>query len=59
MPDQEFEYKTSELPIKYLGVPLHHSKLRKEDLQSVVDKIINKIAGRRQTTVLWWQSSAH
>jgi hypothetical protein len=31
-------------PIKYLGVPLHYSKLRREDLQPLVDKILKKIA---------------
>jgi hypothetical protein len=36
-----------EFPIKYLGIPLHHSKLRREDLQSLVDKIIKRIAGWR------------
>lgn len=34
----------SNFPIKYLGVPLHHSKLRKIDLQPVIDKIIKRIA---------------
>ena len=34
-------------PIKYLGVPLHFSKLRREDIQPVVDKLINRIAGWR------------
>lgn len=42
---QIFGCKKSELPITYLGVPLHHSKLRKEDLQPVVDKIIKRVAG--------------
>ena len=34
-------------PLKYLGVPLHHSRLRKEYLQPVVDKIIKKTLGWR------------
>jgi hypothetical protein len=37
--------KRNEFPIKYLGVSLHHSKLRKEDLQPVIDKIVKRIAG--------------
>jgi hypothetical protein len=37
--------KKGDFPIKYLGVPLHFSKLRKEDLQPIVDKIISRIAG--------------
>jgi hypothetical protein len=32
-------------PFKYLGVPLHHEKLKKEDIQPVVDKTINRIPG--------------
>ena len=39
--------KKSEFPIKYLGVPLHYTKLRRKDLQPVVDKIIKRIAGWR------------
>ena len=34
-------------PIKYLGVPLHHSKLRKEDLQPIVDSLLKRAAGWR------------
>jgi hypothetical protein len=37
--------KRSEFPIKYLGVPLHFTKLKREDLQPVIDKIIKRIAG--------------
>jgi hypothetical protein len=32
------------LPIKYLGIPLHYTKLSREDLQPIVDKIIKRIA---------------
>lgn len=32
--------KKSDIPIKYLGVPLHYTKLRGEDLQPIVDKVI-------------------
>ena len=39
--------KKSDFPIKYLGVPLHHTKLRKQDLHPVIDKIIKSIAGWR------------
>jgi hypothetical protein len=31
-------------PIKYLGIPLHYQKLRREDLQPLIDKIIKRIA---------------
>jgi hypothetical protein len=34
-------------PIKYLGIYLHYNKLRREDLQPLIDKIIKRIAGWR------------
>ena len=34
-------------PLKYLGVPLHLEKLKREDLQPVVDKMLQRIAGWR------------
>jgi hypothetical protein len=37
--------KRSNFPIKYLGVPLHFSKLRREDLQPIIVKIVKRIAG--------------
>jgi hypothetical protein len=33
--------------MQYLGVPLHHSKLKREDIQHVVDKILRKATGWR------------
>jgi hypothetical protein len=33
------------LPIKYLGIPLHYHKLKREDLQPLIDKIIKRIVG--------------
>ena len=36
--------KTGEFPLKYLGVPLHFTKLRREDLQPIIDNIIKRIA---------------
>jgi hypothetical protein len=44
---QVFGCKVSEFPLKYLGVPLHFSKLRKQDLQPLIDSIIKRIAGWR------------
>jgi hypothetical protein len=32
-------------PIKYLGIPLHYEKLKREDLQPLVDKIVKRIVG--------------
>jgi hypothetical protein len=37
--------KIGKFPFVYLGVPLHYEKLRREDIQPVVDKIMKKIAG--------------
>jgi hypothetical protein len=42
-----FCFKIGAFPITYLGVPLHYTKLRKEDIQPVVDKFIKRIAGWR------------
>jgi hypothetical protein len=35
------------LPFKYLGVPIHFEKMKRDDLQLVVDKLIKMIAGWR------------
>jgi hypothetical protein len=37
--------KVGSFPFKYLGVPLHYEKLRREDIQLIVDKLINRIPG--------------
>jgi hypothetical protein len=37
--------KLGSFPFKYLGVPLHYKKLRRKDIQPIVDKIIKRIAG--------------
>jgi hypothetical protein len=34
-------------PIRYMGIPLHYQKLRGENLQPLIDKIIKRIAGWR------------
>jgi hypothetical protein len=39
-----FTCPVGNFPIKYLGVPLHFDKLRREDIQPLVDKIIKRIA---------------
>jgi hypothetical protein len=36
--------KKQKFPLKYLGVPLHFSMLRREDIQHVVDKVIRRVA---------------
>jgi hypothetical protein len=35
------------LPFKYLGVPLHFDRLKREDIQPLIDKMIKKAAGWR------------
>jgi hypothetical protein len=39
--------KVGSFPFKYLGVPLHYDKLRREDTQSVVHMIKKRIPGWR------------
>jgi hypothetical protein len=34
-------------PLKYLGIPLHFDRLKRDDLQHVLDKIIRRAAGWR------------
>ena len=34
-------------PLKYLGFPLHHSNLKREDLQPVVDEVLKRVTGWR------------
>jgi hypothetical protein len=45
---QALSCKLEEFPIQYLGVSLHHSKLKREDIQSVVDKILKRAADWRE-----------
>ena len=42
---QIFCYQFGDFPFKYLGVPLHFKKLRREDIQHIIDMIIKNIAG--------------
>ena len=42
-----FTCPIGEFPIKYLGIPLHFDKLRREDIQPLVDKMLQRIAGWR------------
>jgi hypothetical protein len=37
----------AKLPFRYLGVPLHFEKLKREDLRPILDKLIKMIAGWR------------
>ena len=40
-----FPGKYSNLPGKYLGLPLHFKKVRRNDLQPLIEKINNRLAG--------------
>jgi hypothetical protein len=42
-----FGCPVGDFPIKYLGIPLHYHKLKRDDLQPLIDKIIKRIAGWR------------
>jgi hypothetical protein len=42
-----FRCHVGTLRIKYLGIPLHYTKLSREDLQPLIDKIIKRITGWR------------
>jgi hypothetical protein len=44
---QIFGCKLGEFSFTYLGIPLDFAKLRKEDLQPIIDKIIKRISGWR------------
>lgn len=41
---EALDCKVGNFPIKYLGIPLHYDKLRREDIQPLIDKIIKRIA---------------
>jgi hypothetical protein len=42
---KKFCCKIGTFPFKYLGVPIHYEKLRREDLQPIIDKILGRIQG--------------
>ena len=42
---RHFYCKLGTFPFKYMGIPLHYAKLRRKDIQSVIDKIVKRIAG--------------
>jgi hypothetical protein len=44
---QVFGCKNYDFPHTIFGVPLHYEKLRKVDLQPIIDAIIKRIAGLR------------
>ena len=42
-----FQCVMGDFPVKYLGIPLHFERLRKEDLLPLIESIINRIASWR------------
>jgi hypothetical protein len=42
-----FQCVAGKFPMKYLGVPLHFEKLRREDLQPLIDSLLSRMAGWR------------
>jgi hypothetical protein len=42
-----FQCVAGKFPMKYLGVPLHFEKLKREDLQPLVDSLLSRMAGWR------------
>jgi hypothetical protein len=50
-----FPGKYSSLPGKYLGLPLHFRKVKRNDLQPLIEKINNRLALlERQDVVQGW-----
>lgn len=43
-----------DFPIKYLGLPLHSEKLRREDLQPLVDSMLARIVDGEASYFLCW-----
>jgi hypothetical protein len=42
-----FHCVAGKFPVKYLGLPLHFSKLKREDLQPLIDNLLGRMAGWR------------
>jgi hypothetical protein len=42
-----FQCVMGKFPVKYLGIPLHHDRLRREDLQPLTEIILKRITGWR------------
>jgi hypothetical protein len=53
-----FGYLVRVFPTKYLGIPLHYEKIKRGDLQPLVDKIVKRILqDGEETFVLCWENS--
>jgi CRISPR/Cas system endoribonuclease Cas6 (RAMP superfamily) len=42
-----FQCVVGQFHVKYLGLPLHFNKLKREDLQPLVDSLLSRMAGWR------------
>jgi hypothetical protein len=42
---QKSLYKIGAFLFRYLGVSLHYKKLRREDIQPIIDRILSRISG--------------
>jgi hypothetical protein len=42
-----FQCEVGNFPVKYLGIPLHFNKLRKENLQPLIESLLKRITGWR------------
>jgi hypothetical protein len=42
-----FQCVMGKFPVKYLGIPLHHDRLRREYLQPLIENILKTITGWR------------
>jgi hypothetical protein len=42
-----FQCVSGSFPMKYLGIPLHFEKLKREDLQHLIDSLLSRMAGWR------------
>jgi hypothetical protein len=42
-----FQCVMGKFPVKYLGIPLHHDRLRREYLQPLIENILKRITGWR------------
>jgi hypothetical protein len=40
-------YPVGSVPFKYLGIPFHYKKLKREDVQPLVDKLLKRMAAWR------------
>jgi DNA polymerase III psi subunit len=44
---ENFQCKEGSFPVKYLGIPLHFDRLKREDLQPLIESILRRITGCR------------